>query len=165
MLSHIIRIMLVVLLTCGFSMAIPQIGVTAEKRDMGGWEKGGAYDRHYDVGEMDELKGKVQTVKIVVPLPGMSPGVALEVDVGESDSVLVHVCPIWFADIKKIGVKKGDKVKIRGAWTEIDGKDVFMASKIKKGEEFELKVRMTKDGTPFWTLSPEELARERSANQ
>jgi len=156
--------MWVALLTCSFSIAIPQFGVTAERRDMGGWEKAGAYDRHYDVGEVDEFKGKVKTVKTVVPLPGMSPGVALEVDVGESDSVLVHVCPIWFADIRKIGVKKGDKVKIRGAWAEISGKEVFMASKIKKGEEFEFKVRMTKDGTPFWTLSPEELARERSAS-
>ena len=163
--SHIIRIMTVILLSFGFSMTIPNIGVAAGKQDMGGWEKGGKYDRHYDVGEMDEFKGKVEKVKTIVPLPGMSPGVALEVDVGESDSVLVHICPVWFADIKKIGIRKGDKVKIKGAWAEFDGKEIFMASKIKKGEEYEFKVRLTKDGTPFWTMSPEELAREASADQ
>jgi hypothetical protein len=38
-----------------------------------------------------------------------------------------------------------------------------MASKVKKGDHYEFKVRLTKDGTPFWTMSPEELARERKA--
>jgi hypothetical protein len=36
-----------------------------------------------------------------------------------------------------------------------------MASKIKKGDYFVLKVRLTKDGTPFWTMSPEQLAKEK----
>jgi hypothetical protein len=40
-----------------------------------------------------------------------------------------------------------------------------MASKIKKGEDFEFKVRLTKDGSPFWTMSPEELERERAQSQ
>jgi hypothetical protein len=35
-----------------------------------------------------------------------------------------------------------------------------MASKVKQGEHFEFKVRLTKDGTPFWTMSEDELARE-----
>jgi hypothetical protein len=38
-----------------------------------------------------------------------------------------------------------------------------MASKVKKGDSYEFKVRLTKDGTPFWTMSPEELARLRQA--
>lgn len=141
------------------------IGFSAEKADMGGWEKDGTYDRYYDVGEMDEFKGRVQKVKTVVPLAGMSPAVALEVRLSDSEVVLVHVCPVWFADIRKIGIKKGDRVKVRGAWAEIEGTEVFMASKIKKGDQFEFKVRLTKDGTPFWTMSPEELARERAASQ
>jgi hypothetical protein len=36
-----------------------------------------------------------------------------------------------------------------------------MASKIKKGDYFVLKVRLTKDGKPFWTMSPEELEQEK----
>lgn len=43
---------------------------------------------------------------------------------------------------------------------KIDGKDVFMASKVKKGNFFEFKVRLTATGKPFWTLTPEELVRE-----
>jgi len=37
-----------------------------------------------------------------------------------------------------------------------------MASKVKRGNDFEFKVRLTKDGTPFWTMTPEQLARERT---
>ena len=40
-----------------------------------------------------------------------------------------------------------------------------MASKVKKGDYFEFKVRLTNDGTPFWTMSPEDLKRERAESQ
>jgi hypothetical protein len=46
----------------------------------------------------------------------------------------------------------------------IDGQDIFMAAKIKQGENFVFKIRLTKDGTPFWSLSPEELAKELASN-
>jgi hypothetical protein len=36
-----------------------------------------------------------------------------------------------------------------------------MASKVKKDEMFEFKVRLTKNGKPFWTMTAEELASER----
>jgi hypothetical protein len=39
-----------------------------------------------------------------------------------------------------------------------------MASKVKKGESFELKMRLTRDGTPFWTMTPEQLAKEQKSN-
>jgi hypothetical protein len=126
-----------------------------------GWEKASPYNSRYNAAELDQLRGVVSDIREVVPLPGMSSAVALVVQESEGDEILVHLCPTWFADRTAIGVKKGDKVKIRGAWTEIDGKDVFMAAKVKKGDFFEFKVRLTKDGTPFWTMTPEELARER----
>jgi hypothetical protein len=38
-----------------------------------------------------------------------------------------------------------------------------MASKIKKDPDIEIiKVRLTKDGTPFWTMTPQQLAKEMS---
>lgn len=139
------------------------IDVAAEEHDMGGWEKNGKYNRYYDLSDSDSFKGKVIRIKEVVPLPGMSPGVALEVRESKSEVVLVHLCPVWFTGIRSIGIKKGDRVKIIGVWAEINDKEVFMASKVKK-DGFEFKVRLTKDGTPFWTMSPEELRRERSAS-
>lgn len=144
---------------CGLTHAGPRQG-----SDMGGWEIEGAYNKHYDPKELESFKGEVEKVKEVVPMPGMSPGVALVVrERGTGEKILVHLCPVWFAKPGQIGIRRGDRVKVRGAFAEIDGKEVFMASKVKKGNEFEFKVRLTKDGTPFWTMTPEELARERAS--
>lgn len=137
-------------------------GFAAETKSMGGWESDSPYNRLYNPSEMDRIKGTVDKVVEVVPMPGMSPGVALIVQESKSESIVVHLCPAWYIDVNSTGLKKGDPVKIRGAWAEIGGEYVFMASKIKKGDYFELKVRLTKDGKPFWTMSPEEQAREKA---
>jgi len=139
-----------------------KLGYADEKRDMGGWEKNSSYNKLYNAAEMDSFKGTVTGIKEIVPLPGMSPGIAIVVRESKTESVLVHLCPSWFADRKSIGIKKGDRVKVKGIWAEIKGKDIFMASKIKRGNLFSFKVRLTKDGTPFWTMSPEQLAKERA---
>jgi hypothetical protein len=76
--------------------------------------------------------------------------------------VMVHLGPKSFVKVDSINLRKGDKVKVKGVWAEIKDEDVFLASKVKKGENVELKVRRTKDGTPYWTLSSEELAKERA---
>ena len=138
--------------------------VAGEKEDMGGWEKDSPYNKFYNAAERDNFKATVVDIKEVVPMPGMSPGWALVVRESKSEDILVHLCPTWFVDRKGIGLKKGDRVKVRGVWAEINGKDVFLASKVKKGNFFSFKVRLTKDGTPFWTMSPAKLAKERSNN-
>jgi hypothetical protein len=141
------------------------LGVLAsDKQDMGGWEKEGAYNRLYDLNEMDTFKAAVVGISTSVPMPGMSPGVVLQVRDQDEELITVHVCPVWFAKPSSIGLKKGDRIKLRGAWTEIDGKDVFLVSKIKKEDDWQFKVRLTSDGTPFWTLSPEELDKERNSD-
>jgi len=135
----------------------------SEKQDMGGWELDSPYNKLYNPSEMDKFKGVVVGLKEIVPMPGMSSGVALRVRESEDETILVHVCPSWYIDKNDIGIKKGDKVKVRGVWVEIDGKDVVIAAKIKKGDYFELKVRLTKSGKPFWTMSPEELNKEKAS--
>lgn len=144
--------------------AVPLCSLASDKLDMGGWEKEGAYNRLYDLNEVDNFKATVVGVTTIVPLPGMSPGVALQVRDQDEELITVHVCPVWFAKPSIIGLKKGDRVKLRGSWAEIDGKDVFLVSKIKKGDDWQFKVRLTSDGTPFWTMSPEELDKERKSD-
>ena len=134
----------------------------ADAADMKGWGVGDPYNRLYNPKELEKLKARVVKLAETVPMPGMSPAVVLEVREG-SQTVTVHLCPSWFAKPSETGLKPGDDVVIRGSWAEINGKDVFLASKVKKGESQEFKVRLTKDGTPFWTMTPEQLARERSA--
>jgi hypothetical protein len=132
---------------------------------MKGWEEGSPYNQLYNVKEFEYFRAWVVGFKEEPPMPGMSPATIMIVKDGD-DLIDVHICPTWFAKPEEIGVKKGDRVKIKGAWAEIDNKDVFMASKIKKSDSdvFEFKVRLTKNGKPFWTMTKEELARERASN-
>jgi hypothetical protein len=130
-----------------------------DQHDMRGWGVEDPYHKHYDVNKFESFKARVLKIKKVVPMPGMSPAVAL--DVKDGDNVIeVQICPTWFIRPDEIGIKKGDRIKIRGARANINGKEVFVAAKIKKGDYFQLKVRLTKNGRPFWTMIPKEITRE-----
>ena len=136
-----------------------------DTKGMGGWGVGSPDNKMYKASELDAFKATIVSIKEVTPMPGMSSGVAIYVkESDDDDPIEVHVCPSWFMKSGAIGLKRRDRVKVRGVWAEIGGKDVFMASKIKKGDYFVLKVRLTKDGKPFWTMSPEELEQEKKAD-
>jgi hypothetical protein len=135
--------------------------LAADKPDLVGWAKDGEYNKLYQTSEFDEFKGNVEEIIEITPLPGMAPGIGLKVKDQDKDMVTVHLGPKSFVKVDSIGLKKGDRVKVKGAWAQIGGKEVFMASKVKKGENVELKVRRTKDGMPFWAMTPEELAKEK----
>jgi len=62
----------------------------------------------------------------------MAPGIGLKVKDQDKDIVIVHLGPKSFVKVDSIGLKKGDRVKVKGAWAQIAGKDVFMASKSEK---------------------------------
>jgi hypothetical protein len=131
-----------------------------EKRDMQGWEIDSPYNKLYDVREYEKIRAWVIRVKEVVPMPGMSPATALDVREG-SDVFEVQLCPTWYRKPSEIRLKKNERIKLKGVWAEINGKDVFIASKIKKDPDIEIiKVRLTKDGTPFWTMTSEQVAME-----
>jgi hypothetical protein len=134
----------------------------AGPQDMGGWEKDAPYNQLYDARELDSFKGTVQKIFTVVPMPGMAPATAILVEEAEDAVNVVHICPEWFAGPQDIGLRRGDRVNVKGVWAEIDGEFVFMAAKVKKGDFFEFKVRVTSDGTPFWTMSKEEQEQHRN---
>ncbi len=127
-----------------------------EKQNMGGWGVDDPYHGHYQLVKFEKFKAKVLKVKEVIPMPGMAPGVALDVKHG-SKIIEVQICPTWFARPDEIGIKKGDRVNIRGVRAVINNQEIIMASKMKKENYFELKVRFTKDGIPFWTMTPDEV--------
>lgn len=141
---------------------VPTFLSAAPTEGLKGWEEEGQYNSLYHVSELDRLKGDIKKMIEIVPMEGMDPGIGLILKDGDGDKVTVHLGPKEFLG-KNVGLKRGDRVKIRGAWAEIGGEDVFMAAKIKKGDYFSLKVRLTKNGKPFWSMSPEELAKERAA--
>ena len=158
--NHKIRLVGIML---SFTVAVVlgiSLAQAEEKKDMQGWGIDDPYNQHYNVKEYEKLRAWVVRVKEAVPMPGMSPATVIEVREGD-EIIEVHICPTWYKKPKDIRVKKGERIKIKGVWAYIDGKDVFMASKIKKDPDFEIvKVRLTSDGTPFWTMTPEQLAKE-----
>ena len=135
-----------------------------DQPDMKGWEIDSPYNQLYDIREYEKIRAWVVRVKEVVPMPGMSPATAL--DVREGDEVFeIQLCPTWYRKPGEIRLKKGDRIKVRGAWAEVNGKEVFMASKVKQDPDTTIiKVRLSKDGTPFWTMPPDQLAAELKAN-
>lgn len=124
-----------------------------------GWGKDSAYNRLYNFKERDSIKGKLLKFKKITPIKGMAAATALVLKEGD-EKIIVHLCPWDYTNPQETGLRKGVKTKIKGAWAVIDNEDVFIAAKVKQGNAFEFKVRLTKDGTPFWTMSPEELALE-----
>ena len=131
-----------------------------QAKDMKGWEEGSEYNELYEAGEVERFKVKVKEVIEVVPMPGMAKGVGLIVYDPDFDAdYTVHICPLAYKTTDTVGIKKGDKIKLRGFFTEIDGKEVIMASKVKYRDKV-LKVRLTSDGKPFWTMGPAELNKE-----
>ncbi|MHC1789391.1 hypothetical protein [Solidesulfovibrio sp.] len=148
----------VVLVLVAFGLA--QAGPKANP-NVKGWEKGGEYDRLFDPKEADAIKGRLVRIYDFVPMPGMATGIALEVEDKKDKTIeIVHLGPKDFLDLSVIGLKEGDQIKVAGAWAEFDGKDVLLAVKVKKGEDVQMKVRRTRDGFPFWSMSPEERQRE-----
>jgi hypothetical protein len=156
--SRATRVLLTVLMLLAFGFNMALATGPAEKK---GWGGDDPYNQLYNPKEFEKIKAKLVRVTEVVPMEGMSPATALEVSEG-SKRILVHLCPTWFAKPGDIALKPGDAVTLKGSWAEINGKDVFLASKVKKGDFYELKFRLTKDGTPFWTMTPEQLAKEQS---
>ena len=152
---------LIVLAVCVLVLCEVGVVMSQDQPDLAGWGKDSEYNKYYQASEFDEFKGTVDEVMEVKPLPGMAPGVGLKVKDQDGDMVTVQVGPKSFVKVDSIGLKKGDRVKVKGSWAQIGGKEIFIASKVKKGENVELKVRRTKDGMPFWVMSPEELAKEK----
>lgn len=162
MLKHWRSLILISLAIVGL-IALNTHIASAEDPGLKGWEIGSEYNSHYNIDEYDSFRGRFEKVIDITPLPGMAPGIGILVKDQDGDMITVELGPKSFVKMDSVGLRPGDKVKVKGVWTDIDGKEVFMASKVKnksRGENVELKVRLTSDGTPFWTMSPAQLAKE-----
>jgi hypothetical protein len=144
-----------------FSFQFQGLTCAADKQDITGWEKDSVYNRLYRVDQYQKLEGAVAEIIDVVPMKGMAPGLGMVIIFKSGEKATVHFAPRWFAKFLTYGFKPGDSVKVKGCWAEIDGNKVFLASKVRNGEYFEMKFRRTSDGRPFWTLKPEEMIQEK----
>ncbi|MGD8382091.1 MAG: hypothetical protein PVJ11_08105 [Syntrophobacterales bacterium] len=140
-----------------FGMLGVENAYAAEKADSTGWEKEGVYNRLYRVDQYQKIKGTLVEIIEIKPMPGMAPGMGLIMISRKKEKVTVHLGPKWFVHFLMRGFKPGDSIKVKGAWAQIKGERFFIASKVRNAEFFEVKFRKTKDGTPYWTMTPEEI--------
>lgn len=130
-------------------------------QDIKGWEADSPYNRLYEPDRMETIKGRFLRTVPIRPMADMVEGLGMVVELHKGEEATIHVGPAWFAHMLVSGFKKGDPVKAKGCWAELDGKRFFMAAKLREGEVYEVKVRRTRDGRPYWVLTPQELIREK----
>ncbi len=141
--------------------ALLSISAFAADYDITGWEKDSKYDHLYDNTDRDVFKGTLIDVIEITPMSGMSAGIGIIVkDKEDGEKVLVHLGPKGFVEPRIKDLRPGVAVKVYGVLVEIGNEYEYMCAKLKAGEERKYKFRLTKDGTPFWTLSSEDLKRE-----
>ena len=131
-----------------------------------GWEQGGEFDKKYSIAEFDKIKGVYAKTEEITPLPGMAGGLAVVVkDRADGQPITVVLGPKSYVKegLDKLALRDGERLNAYGAWARIGERDVLIATKLKKTEKEFLKVRRTKDGKPFWAMTPEEMAKETDA--
>ena len=165
---------LVLILAMGSFLAPSTALAAAEQKDAKpakiakGWERGSEYNKLYDMDSFMKVKGSLEEIIETTPLPGMEPGLGVRITpsspvdgLPKGESLEIQFGPKDQVRFLTYVANRGDKLTVRGSLVKIDGKPVLMGSKIKVNEIFEFKVRRTKDGTPYWTLTPKELIEEK----
>ncbi len=138
---------------------LPGPGLADGLDNLQGWGQHDAYNLHYRNENLEKIRAWVVGFRAEPPLPGMAPATILMVNDG-TRIIDVHLCPSWFARPEDTGIRSGERVKVIGCRAIIGGQEIIMAAKVKKGDFFEFKVRLTRNGKPFWTFTPEELVSE-----
>lgn len=154
------RIILLAVATLLLALALPGQAGALVFDPAPGWEKGGEYDRFYDPGKFETIKGELLGYETIRPLPGMSPGLAARVRDRDGRVVTAHLGPETYVGFLPEVLHPGASVKLKGAFATVAGQPVFMASKIRNAEVFELKLRSTRTGSPYWDLSRAEMIEE-----
>ena len=107
---HRFIIAAMVIIVAGF---IANSARAVDEKLMKGWEADSPYNKLYDVKEYEKFRAWVVGFKEEAPMQGMSPATIMIVKDGD-DLIDVHICPTWFAKPEDVGVRKGDRVKLKG---------------------------------------------------
>lgn len=116
-------------------------------RGSGGWGGAGPYGRLYDPQSAYSAAGTIEGVQSFVPMKGMDPGVHVMVKTA-SESVDLHLGPLWYVERLEQKLEPGDKIEFRGSRVKIDGKPAVIASEVRKGDN--TLVLRDAAGVPAW---------------
>lgn len=133
------------------SLLLP-VGVLASDPDMAGWEADSPYNQLFSLSSSDVVRGTVLRTFAIAPMPGMARGLGLFLKTSGDKTVVVHLGPAGTLDYLDRLLAPGDRAMVRGAWARQGSDMIFMASRLRINETFEIKLRRSVDGRPCWTL-------------
>jgi hypothetical protein len=102
----------------------------------------------YDPKTVETVSGEVIKVEKIPHRRGTSNGVHLIVKT-DKEELPVHLGPSWYLDQQAVKVGQNDKVEVKGSRVTFQGKPVFLAAEVKKGDAL-LKLR-DENGLPAWS--------------
>jgi len=139
-------------------MGLPGRPVATERlrvlwRGTGGWGNKSTYCALFDPKTIQTLRGTVMSVDSVTPLPGMSPGIELELKT-DKGVLPIHLGPLWYVENQDIDIQSQDTVEVTGSRIFCEGQDVIAATEVRHGGK-KLKLR-DNQGRPLWVAATEE---------
>lgn len=130
-----------------FSASLSYAATEPKWSGSGGWSGDSRFNRMYDQGSVEAVKGEVVSIDRVSPARGMSPGI--HISLKTSSGVLpVHLGPAWYLENQDIKISAGDRIEVVGSRVDIDGNPSIIAASVIKGDQ-KLTLRDEK-GFPAW---------------
>jgi len=114
-----------------------------------GWGPGTEYTKKFDPNTVSTVQGTVLSKGFFTPEKGAGPGERLRVRTDDGKTVIVHLGPRSHLESENISFQKGDKITITGSKAEIYGRNVIIATQVKKGDQT---IQLRDDqGKPVWS--------------
>src|SRR5579864_2573535 len=116
----------------------------------GGWGNKSAYCSLFDPKKVESVKGVVLSLEEITPLPGMSPGIEIELKTAK-ETVPVQLGPRWYLENQDIDLISQDPIEVKGSYLVCNGRRVMAAAEVRKGDQ----VIQLRDATgrPLWAAS------------
>lgn len=114
----------------------------------GGWGPGTPYAGMYNPDTLETISGEVVSVDKITPGKNMSSGVHVVLK-GESETIPVHLGPLWFIENQDVKIEPTDKIEVKGSRITFDGKPAIIARELTKGDE--VLILRDENGLPVWS--------------
>lgn len=101
----------------------------------------------YDPSQAIVISGEVSALKDIETKSGKMSGAGLELSTSDG-TVLVFLGPHIYVDLQSFRIKAGDRVGIKGVRTTTEGRSIFTAGEVRKGDE--VLTLLDSDGVPLW---------------
>jgi hypothetical protein len=106
------------------------------------------YKRMYDPKTVETISGEVAKVNRIAHRRGKGEGIHLILKT-DKEEIFVHLGPSRYLDKQDVKIGQNDKVEVKGSRVTFQGKPVFLAAEVKKGDAL-LKLR-DENGVPAWS--------------